>query len=289
MQTVAFISDRSHLPGTPDDALAIAALERRGVGVATIAWEDGDVRADLAIIRSPWGYFHALDAFLGWAGRQTTPVANPPAALRWNARKQYLQEISGFIPVIPTVWLAGGADLEGAVRQAAEEWGSGLVLKPTASAGGFQTWRIQGEPTTYAVNAVTAGGSWMLQPYLTAIAEEGEWSLVYFAGVGGMEFSHAVLKRPKAGGFLIHEEHGGRNEGVTPPPALLALVQGWMDALSERLGGLLYARMDVVRDGAGFRLIEAELIEPALYLNRDPHAAEHFADAVLRRISGSSG
>ena len=43
----------------------------------------------------------------------------------------------------------------------------------------------------------------------------------------------------------------------------------------------LYARVDVVGTDDGPAIIELELIEPALYLDTAPEAAETIADALL--------
>jgi len=39
----------------------------------------------------------------------------------------------------------------------------------------------------------------------------------------------------------------------------------------------------VRRDGGNFRIMELELVEPALYLRMDPAAPERFADAIIAR------
>lgn len=44
----------------------------------------------------------------------------------------------------------------------------------------------------------------------------------------------------------------------------------------------LYARIDMLADAAGApRLLELEAVEPCLYFNVEPDAAERMADAVL--------
>jgi hypothetical protein len=49
----------------------------------------------------------------------------------------------------------------------------------------------------------------------------------------------------------------------------------------------LYARADFVRDddGAGFWLMELELIEPSLYLRMDAAAPQRFARALHERVT----
>jgi hypothetical protein len=48
---------------------------------------------------------------------------------------------------------------------------------------------------------------------------------------------------------------------------------------------LLYARADLVRHGDEFRVMELELVEPALYLRMDPGAPDRFADAVTSLLA----
>ena len=55
-----------------------------------------------------------------------------------------------------------------------------------------------------------------------------------------------------------------------------------MKAVGERL---LYGRADLVRHGDGFRLMELELVEPALYLRMDPGAPDRFADAIVALLA----
>lgn len=46
---------------------------------------------------------------------------------------------------------------------------------------------------------------------------------------------------------------------------------------------LLYARVDLIRDGDTLRLMELELVEPSLFLKQHPPALERLTDALLRR------
>jgi len=49
------------------------------------------------------------------------------------------------------------------------------------------------------------GGPFLIQQFIPEIQSDGEISLVYIDG----QFSHAVLKRPRAGDFRVQQEHGG--------------------------------------------------------------------------------
>ena len=122
-------------------------------------------------------------------------------------------------------------------------------------------------------------GEAMLQPFMPQVVEEGEWSLLFFAG----EFSHAVLKRPRGDDFRVQAEFGGSADPVEPPAALRDGAARVLEAVE---GPWLYARVDGVRakDG-GFLLMELEMLEPSLFLGTHGPAAARFADAVRRRVA----
>ena len=117
----------------------------------------------------------------------------------------------------------------------------------------------------------------MAQPFMASVVDEGEYSLFYFDGA----YSHAIVKRPGDGDFRVQEEHGGRLEAVVPEHALLEAGAG---ALAKLPGQALYARLDFVRDGDEFALMEAELIEPSLYFQLDKESPERFAAALARSL-----
>ena len=52
--------------------------------------------------------------------------------------------------------------------------------------------------------------------------------------------------------------------------------------LDEHAPGCLYARVDTVVAADRFVLMEIELVEPSLYLEHDPPAADAFALAIQR-------
>ena len=52
---------------------------------------------------------------------------------------------------------------------------------------------------------LVAAGDAMIQPFISEIEREGEWSLMFIDG----EFSHAVRKRPTAGDFRVQRNVAG--------------------------------------------------------------------------------
>ena len=68
-----------------------------------------------------------------------------------------------------------------------------------------------------------------------------------------------------------------------PPGALVAVGEEVLRAVGEDLP---YARVDLVEAEGGPLLVEAELIEPELFLRTHPEAPDRFAAAVARRVRG---
>lgn len=228
-----------------------------------------------------WGYHHAPAAWrracAGWAAAGVR-MANPAPLLAWNSDKHYLAELAARgVPLPDTHYtrrLDAGVLAEAFERTGAEE----LIVKPAVSGGAWCTWRLRrGELPDAAALAGVDGIDMLVQPYLPSIETEGETSLLFFDGVLG----HVVNKRPVSGEFRVQEEFGGQYRRVEAPPAgVLALAQSVLAAIDAPT---LYARIDCVPDAQGqWLLMEAELVEPDLYLRLDPGGGARFAAAVRR-------
>lgn len=238
---------------------------------------------DLVTPLLAWGYPRDCQrwfALLDQLEAGNVPVRNPVSILRWNSDKAYLAELDAAgIPSVPTILcpLLDRVALEDARKTFNVE---SLVVKPPISGGADGTFRLERDDI---VPDSIAGQRMMIQPYLPNIAEEGEYSLFYFAGV----FSHSILKRPAKGDFRVQEQYGGREEAVTAPDDALMLAQRALAATAEitRTDTLAYARVDILRDGDGvFRLMELELIEPSLFLRFAPDAGAAFAQALVSSV-----
>jgi len=202
------------------------------------------------------------------------PLANPASVLAWNSDKSYLGRLAERgVPIAPTHWVEDTTPAD--VAAAFDAFGSAeVIVKPRVSGGAWKTLRLkQGDRLVDAPS-----GPAMVQPFLPTIATEGELSLLFFGG----RFSHAVRKTPVPGEFRIQVQFGGRYEAETPAPEALALAHQVLAAIDEPL---LYARIDMVRDGEGrWLLMEAELIEPDFYLGSAPDGGANFARAVVAQL-----
>lgn len=269
------------------------ALQRAGIAVQIVAWTDADVdwsRFDAVVLRTTWDYFERYPEFCAWLDRleaMGARVFNPLATVRANSDKVYLQTLERLgVATVPTCWVAPGTAPAEVQRQLADLTWPEVVIKPSVSGGAFRTERLsladlraRREPLA----DILADSHALVQPFLPEIASAGEWSFLYFGGT----FSHSVLKQAKAGDYRVQMTHGGRHTLTTAPDELRAQADEVLRLCRGLPGGeqaWLYARVDGVSLGGRFVVVEVELIEPYLFLDEDPPAADRFAAALQRML-----
>lgn len=286
---IAFVT----CPETPelwtDDQLVLPHLEGR-VEWRAHSWDAPGVdwpAFEMVVLRSCWDYHKRLPEFLAWLRARAadgTRLQNPAATVEWNLDKTYLQTLENQGVELPeTVWLRPGDDADLAKIMSEKGWPK-AVVKPAISLGAHNTWVIS--PATAAADSARAaelladGEKLMVQRFLPEIVAEGggEWSLVFFQN----RFSHALVKRPKAGDFRVQHVHGGSMHPAQAPDWMVEIGEKILSRLPETP---LYARVDGVlsSDGASqrFLLMELELIEPVLYLAQGGEAAARlWADTI---------
>lgn len=269
-----------------DWSLPKAHYERLlGPDLSFRSWTDtGDLSGfSLILPLLAWGYQRDVAgwyALLDRLEREALPIANPARVLRWNSDKAYLAEMAAAgVPTVPTMMREAMNDA--ALDSARSLFGTNrLVIKPPVSGGADGTFLI-GASDPLPAEAV--GRRMLIQPYLPAIAAEGEMSLFFFGG----RYSHAISKHPANGDFRVQEQFGGSERRIDPPAEALALAETVFAATEELMdhAPLTYARVDMLRDEDGnFRLMELEAIEPSLFLHFAGDQDALLADAVRARI-----
>jgi glutathione synthase/RimK-type ligase-like ATP-grasp enzyme len=150
------------------------------------------------------------------------------------------------------------------------------VIKPPVSASAMGAHRLG---PRHDLPAESRGKPMIVQPFIEEIARTGEFSLMLFDG----EFSHAVVKRPRSGDFRVQEYHGGETRHCgTPPRGAIELAQVALGAAPAKV---TYARVDIVPDDEGtLRIMELELIEPALFLDHAPDSGAAFIRSILSAV-----
>ena len=265
----------------PDLGILQAAFARRGIEAAIACWEDTAVEwpsFDAVVVRSTWNYVARLREFREWLERASaaTRLVNPLPALLWNLHKRYLAELAAEgLPVVPTTVVPHAVQPDWHELFARH---GDLVLKPAISAGSFATVRVRAGDAAAAREHRAAHGDrdMLVQPLLRSVVEHGETNLVHLGGV----FSHAIHKGARWDG-QAEQTRGMVEPGADERDAALRILR----AVDGRgLGPLAYARVDLARgtDGAPL-LMELEIVEPSLFLDRAPERAELLVDAVAGR------
>ncbi len=269
-----------------DDEPLLAAVTAAGHQARLVPWDATGVvwgDSDAVVVRTAWDYHHRREEFLAWARQveSVTRLFNPAEVLRWNTHKGYLLELEERgAPVVPTAWLARGDHVDLAALAAARSWDD-VVLKPAVGAGGDGVVRVAPDSARgqAALEALVASGDALVQPFMVTVATEGELSIVLLDG----RISHAVRKHPAAGGFLVHQVHGGRYEPLAAVPPDAAALARWIVTVTGH--DLLYARVDLVTDPVGsWQLAELEVTEPGLFLHLVPGAAQRLVTALQARL-----
>lgn len=250
-----------------------AAFAVRNLALVPRAWTEGPGNGAATLALFAWGYH--LDparwaAILkGWPGG--TPLFNPPALLAWNMRKTYLRDLAAAgVPIVPS-WF-GDADGD-SVAAAFDRFATDvLVVKPQVSGGSYRTDRVRrGDPVEPLADAI-------IQPFLPAVGDEGELSLLYIGG----SFSHAIRKVAQAGDFRIQPQFGGATTAITADTDALTVAARVLAALPV---APLYARVDLIRLADGtLALMELEAIEPDLYPEFGDDVPGKLADALLAAL-----
>jgi hypothetical protein len=294
VRRIALVSCRAARGLDEDMTPLLAAFAAADATAEIVDWDDITLewsRFDAAILRSAWDYAERRNEFLAWAERTAgqTALFNPLPVVRWNSDKHYLRELAqAGLAVVPTRYVEPGADAEGLLREFLEEVAaSELAVKPAIGAGARGARRHSRTATAETlahIRELLAGGrSVMLQPYLEDVDVRGESALMFIDG----HFSHTVRKgallprgAQATAGLFAAEDIGPRSADA----AELAVAERVLARLP--FGRLLYARVDLVRDGEGKpRLLELEITEPSLYLAHEPGSAARLVSALLTRLS----
>ncbi|MBT8109403.1 MAG: hypothetical protein KJO27_01640 [Gammaproteobacteria bacterium] len=291
MKRVAYLTMQDMGDFVTDFHLSVEPMAALDWQVETVPWRSNRDwnEFDAVYICTPWDYPDYLPQFLGVLASIESSQAlliNDLSLVHWTMEKTYLRDIElrGGV-IVPSTWYEDFESVNPANFFAEHDTGK-VVIKPTVGANAKDTFVLADavdEDTLQMLGQVYSGRAFFVQPFIEAIQSEGEYSLFFFNG----EYSHAILKTPKAGDFRVQEEHGADIKAVKPSKGLL-------DTAHELFASIeplpTYGRGDWVRGADGrYLLMELELIEPSLYLRTDSGAAARFARAFDERFQKFAG
>lgn len=286
MARIAFATCAKLADGFQDDHEAARLL-----GADFVVWNDPAVdwsQYDHVVIRSAWDYTIQRDEFVAWVRSLGDRVSNQPDLIAFNSDKAYLGALG--VPTVPTTYVVPGADVP---RLRGE-----VVVKPTVSAGGRDTGRFDPDHHDEArelIARITGEGRVaMVQPYVEGVDARGETAVVFLGG----ELSHVLHKKPvlrtqgtqplldpddpSSEAAVMHDDD--LVTAAEAGPEFLDLAHAAVAELSGRFGTPLYVRVDMVPGPTGPVVMELEAVEPCLYLDLVPGAAERLAAAVRARV-----
>ncbi len=156
-----------------------------------------------------------------------------------------------------------------------------IILKPAVSGGARHTYKIkpgESDQQEAIFRELVGEESMLIQPFLNNIVEKGEVSFMVFGG----KYSHAVLKKAKAGDFRVQDDHGGTINEYEASAEEIEFVQ---NVMAKCKTVPVYGRVDVTWDNDNkLALVELEIIEPELWFRESAKSPELFAEAVLNYI-----
>lgn len=261
--------------GDAQIALMREALAQVGRDIEIVQWDGEGIdwsRYEAAITSITWDYAERPEQFLSRLAEiaEQARLVNSLDVIRWNLNKTYLKELAKRgVQLVPTHWV------DKATPQAADAAFAPfntdrIVIKPVVGAGAWrQVLLRKGEAWPDAADLPPAAA--MIQPFLSAIQTEGEYSFLFFNG----QFSHAVVKRPKKDDYRIQMSFGGKAEPYMPSADDLDDARNVLESVPEEL---FHARVDMVRaEDGSLLLMELEVIEPYLFIEDAPDFIATFA------------
>jgi glutathione synthase/RimK-type ligase-like ATP-grasp enzyme len=300
---ICLVTDDAHPALSASDAILAAALQAHSARVSVRSWQDpwwhsltspderlslSNTRPELVVIRSSWNYHHHIQEYAGWLSHlrgHGVPVQNDPDLITANLDKIYLADLAARgLRVAPAVALDAIDAASIALVMDEQRWPI-AVLKPRWCASGHGVRLIDRahllEDLAKDPETLPRDRPCLLQRFMPEIAK-GEVSLVFIEGA----CVHAVRKTPQGGEFRVNSAFSPSVVQIAPDPQLVADA---LAVLRTCKPAPLYARIDGVERYGRLVILEVELNEPGLFLHLDPsgHAADAFADAILRRVAQS--
>ena len=269
-------------PNLPENLQPLVRLlQANGLQVKVDCWQN-QPQADVILPLCAWDYAQQPERFRQWLQQAVEfgqKFANPVRLMDWNMHKSYLLDLQQMaVDVIPSQLLLADLDQIQTACQPYHPNGQAVVIKPAIGQSGNAVIKWQADQPIPDFSPYL-GQQIVLQPYIAEVAENGETSLIFFAG----EFSHAVRRQPPKGEWRANSAYGVTILPTIPPQNIVRQARDVLMRLPEMPS---YARVDGTIIGDRFLLNELELIEPALYLHTDPQAAARFAQVLMKKITG---
>jgi glutathione synthase/RimK-type ligase-like ATP-grasp enzyme len=270
---------------TEDDLIFCEILKKDGIAFRAVIWDEAvpeTLGVTHLLIRSPWDYHFRVDLFIDFLKNCEAcgiTVINNSKIVDWNHTKIYLRGLlEDNNRIVDSFFFTKDDELADIQEEVRSLGWKEIVVKPVISATSHLTFRthVDAPELSSQLSQITDRCEGMIQPFVPSIATDGEVSLIYFKGDKTI-FSHAALKKPKAGDFRVQVDFGGSAEVFAPSPELVSFGLKTLDHVRDPW---LYARVDIVNWRKDPRISEVEMIEPNLFFALSLPSAQLFVDAL---------
>ena len=265
-----------------EQELLKASLEAQGLKVDITFWDNPFYEwqeTKSVLFRTVWDYFERFDEFWEWLEqvKTKTRLINSYELIEWNIDKHYLRDLkNNGIQVVPTYFADRGNNIGLKEIAKLNDW-KHIVIKPAISASAFNTYKITNdeiEQNEQLFHELLQTHDMLVQPFFSTISELGEASLMVFGG----KFTHAILKKAKAGDFRVQDDFGGTVYDYNPTQEEIKFAEKVFQSCTSLP---IYGRVDIVWDSnKHIYLSELEIIEPELWIRNRPESANKIAEAV---------
>lgn len=265
-----------------EQELLKSAFEAQGLKVDITYWDNPSYewqQTKSVLFRTVWDYFERFDEFWEWLEqvKTKTRLINSYELIKWNIDKHYLRDLkNNDIQVVPTYFADRGNNISLQEIANLNDW-KHIVIKPAISASAFNTYKIindEIEQKEQLFHELLQTHDMLVQPFFPTISELGEASLMVFGG----KFTHAILKKAKAGDFRVQDDFGGTVHDYNPTQEEIKFAEKVFQSCTSLP---IYGRVDIVWDSnKHIYLSELEIIEPELWIRNRPESANKIAEAV---------
>ncbi len=270
-----------------EDEILRSALEQKGLTVHRIDWANKEfdwTTTKSVMFRAVWDYTQRYEEFLPFLNFVTTKtlLINPLKTILWNLDKHYLRDLHyRGINIPKTIYIEKGDQTT--LRELHQKNNfSETILKPAMSAGARHTYRLNNdnlEERETIFQHLIVNEAMILQPFLRTIIDHGEITLIVIGG----KYTHAILKKTKAGDFRVQDDFGGTVNSYVPTQEEISLAEHVVSVCKPIPS---YARVDMIIDNRGnLAVSELELIEPELWFRFEPNTAIALSENVHQLLN----
>lgn len=283
---IAIVSSDKHINKVKEDIMLKIELNKRLIDVDIISWQDKSVNYklyDFIIIRSVWGYQDHIDEFISWLNnlkKENVKVINDIDVIFSNYNKYVEFNILDKynIPHIKTYFIEK-EDIN-KIKDIYDKYKE-IVIKPCISGSGNNTYIISNKEYKNSIrldeirckfeNIFNDYNKYlMVQPFIKEI-NNGEISVV----VINKKISHSCIRYINVFNDINQIKILDKLDND-----IIEIVNKCINI--KEYDKALFMRIDLVKIGNEYKIMEVELIEPQLFLeyNKNKDKLINFVDEI---------